>query len=389
MKVFNTCFKIVKKQAPQLSIYIVIFLALAILFSATGSTNKIGDFVQSKTRVGIINHDEDSVLINGLKDYLGRYSEFVTVPDDTEKIQDALFYRDMEYLITIPKGFTNDFLNGRDVTIGKTEVAGSTSGIYTGILVNKYLSTARLYINSSAKTDQKVLIRDIAKDLQYDTKVDMKKTSSGDSNNNPVRFYYNYLSYILICILLYGVSSIMMVFNDTNIKRRNLCAPIKNISINLQILFGNLAFSVFCWGLITVCGFILYRGKMATVGSAYMILNSFVFMITALSISFFVGLMIKGRNAQAAAANILSLGLSFISGAFVPQELLSKGVLAIANFTPTYWYIKANNAIEGLTKFSLNNLMPIFRYMLIELGFAVAIVSVALVISKRKQLRGN
>lgn len=389
MKVFNTCLKIVKKHAPQLSIYIFIFLALSILFTVTSPSGKIENFTQSKARVAIVNHDEDSVLIKGLKDYLGEHSEFVTVPDSSEKIQDSLYYRDIEYLVTIPKGFTNDFLQGKEVSIGKTEVPGSTSGIYTGILINKYLNTARLYISGSQAVKQEELIKSIAKDLQYDTKVEMKKTPAGDSANNPLRYYYNYQAYIMICILLYGVSSIMMAFNDTNLKRRNACSPIKNISMNAQILLGNLAFALLCWGLIVIFSFILYKGKMFTPSSAYMTLNSFVFMITALSISFFVGLLVKSKNAQAAAANVLSLGLCFISGAFVPQELLSKGVLTIANFTPTYWYIKANNDIAGLANFNMENMAPIFRCMLIELGFAVAIISLALVMSKRKQLRGN
>jgi ABC-2 type transport system permease protein len=74
---------------------------------------------------------------------------------------------------------------------------------------------------------------------------------------------------------------------------------------------------------------------------------------------------------------------------FVPQDLLGENVLAIAKFTPTYWYVKANRAIGDLTNFNMDNLAPAISSVLIELCFAVALVSIALVMSKRKQLRGN
>jgi ABC-2 type transport system permease protein len=388
MKVFSTCFKIIKRQLPQLSIYILIFLGLSIAFSFSSPAKDIENFTQSKTRVAFVNNDKDTELISGLKNYLKKYSVYVQVPGKTEELQDSLYYGDVEYLITIPEGFTDDIMNGRDVSIGKTEIPGSTSGIYTDILVNKFFDTARLYLESSRDITQADLVKRVSEDLKYETKVNMKKTPAGDSEENPTRYYYNYLAYILICVLLYGVSSIMMVFNNANLKRRNQCAPIRNISINTQILLGNLVYSIICWGLMIIMSFILYRGRMFTTASFYMCINSFVFMLTALSISFFVGLMVKGRNAQAAAANVLSLGLCFISGAFVPQEFLGKSVLAIANFTPTYWYIKANNAIEGLTNFNLENMIPVYKYMLIDLGFAIAILSVTLVVSKRKQMNG-
>ncbi len=40
---------------------------------------------------------------------------------------------------------------------------------------------------------------------------------------------------------------------------------------------------------------------------------------------------------------MVSLGTAFISGVFVPQELLGEKVLAMAKFFPVYYYVKINN----------------------------------------------
>lgn len=389
MKVFKTYFKIIKKQLGQLSIYVVIFMALAVVFTNTGPTTNLTDFTQSKTRVAFINEDENSILVEGFKEYLGKHSIYVELENNTDKLQDALFFRDVEYIAKIPKGFTKDILAGKNSQIEKTVVSGSTSSIYTDMLVNKYYNTVKLYLSNYKDITQAELVKQVAKDLKVETLVHMQRAEEKRADTGYLSFFFNFFAYTLICVIVLGVSSIMMVFNNKNLKRRTLCSPIKNISINLQILLGNIVYSIVCWGLMIIGSFILYKEQMLTKNALYFCINSFVFTLMVLSLSFLVGTLIKSGNAQAAISNVLALGLSFIGGVFVPQEFLSKDVIAIAKFTPTYWYVKANNAISNVTNFSMDNLSPIFSSMLIQLGFAVALLSVALVMSKRKQLKGN
>jgi ABC-2 type transport system permease protein len=134
---------------------------------------------------------------------------------------------------------------------------------------------------------------------------------------------------------------------------------------------------------------VLNKENMMSYNGLLLCINALVFTIAALSISYLVGLLLKSRDAQRAIANVLALGFSFISGVFVPQEFLSDKALTIASFTPTYWYVKANNVIGTLSSFSFNNLSDVFIYMLIELGFAMAIFSVALVVSKQKRVTNS
>lgn len=388
MQVFKTYFKILKRKIGQLSIYVGVFLALAIV-SSLSATNTTSDFTQSKTRVAFINEDVNSVLIEGFKEYLGKHSVYVSIQNDTDKLQDALFFRDVEYIARLPKDFTKDIMAGKNSQIAKTVVSGSTNSIYTDMLVNRYFNTAKLYLNNSKDITQTDLVNQVAKDLKTDTKVQIQRVEDKSVDTGNTVYFFNFMAYALISILVLGVTSIMMVFNNKNLRRRNLCSPIKNNAINLQILLGNMVFAIVCWGLMIVCSFVLFRDKMVTTNALYFCMNSFVFTLMALCMGFLAGIFVKSSNAQSGASNVLSLGLCFISGIFVPQEVLSENVIAIAKLTPTYWYVKANADISNLTNFSMENLTPIFQYMLIELGFAVALLSVALVMSKRKQMSGN
>jgi ABC-2 type transport system permease protein len=180
-----------------------------------------------------------------------------------------------------------------------------------------------------------------------------------------------------------------MVLNDKNLKRRNLCSPMKNTTFNLQLIIGNLVFALVCYMFLVGFGFILNRETMMSYNGLLLCISALVFTISALSISYLAGLLIKNTNAQSAIANVLALGFSFISGVFVPQAFLGDKTLVISSFTPTYWYVKANNAIGKLSNFSFDNLSEVFIYMLIELGFAMAIFSVALVVSKQKRITNS
>lgn len=114
-------------------------------------------------------------------------------------------------------------------------------------------------------------------------------------------------------------------------------------------------------------------------------LNSFTFALAVLSVSYLIGISVKSKKAISAISTAASVGLAFLSGMFVQQEYLGAPVLKVASFTPVFWFVKANNAIETVTQATWSQLSGIASYMAIQLGFAAAIISVALVVSKRKR----
>ncbi|MGV8980749.1 ABC transporter permease [Clostridium sp.] len=389
MQVFKVYFKIIKANMGQMIIYLTIFLAISVLYSTMATTKNEESFSQTKTNVAFINLDENTALLTGFKACLSKNANFIEIENEQEKLQDALFFRDVDYIITIPKGFTRNFLKGKHVELQKTVVPNSTTSMYVDMAINKYFNMARVYVNNMPGITEENLVKEVSKSTSSETSVELKSFGVKTQNNGFTVASFNYLAYALFSVLILGVSSISMVFNNKNLSRRNSCSPMKNRSFNLQLIMGNLVFALATYGVMAGFGFILNRDHMMSYNGLLLCVNALVFTIAALSISYLVGLLLKNRGAQSAIANVLALGFSFISGVFVPQEFLSDKAIAIASFTPTYWYVKANNIIGSLSNFSLDNLLPIFTYMLIELGFAIAIFSVALVVSKQNRITNS
>ena len=71
-------------------------------------------------------------------------------------------------------------------------------------------------------------------------------------------YYFNYLAYALLAVLILGISSIMMVFNNQDIKRRNSCAPMRLKNFNAQLAIASTIFGIIVWSFMLLVAFVLY-----------------------------------------------------------------------------------------------------------------------------------
>lgn len=388
MQVYKAFFKVIKKNIIEISIYIVVFLAFSIALGNTNANPEDTDFKDTKINIAFINNDKESKLTEGLKSYISDNANIKDISNDKEKLQDALFFRDVEYIVTVPKGFTDKMLSGdKNVNIEKNTIPNSVSEIYMDNLINKYLNAVKMYTSTLDNLSESQIVEYVSKDLSYSTNVEVKNYNNGYLNNSDCKNYYNYLAYSMFAILILGVGSVMITFNNKDLRMRNLSSALTLRSMNFQIVLGNITYTIVVWGIMVVISFIMYKGYMFSGSGILLLLNSFVFSLAVLSISLLISSVINSRSAMSAIANVVSLGSCFISGVFVPQKYLGENVISMARFNPTYWYVKANDDISLLVNFNEENLVPIMTSILIVFGFALTILAITLVIIKQRRLR--
>lgn len=384
MPVFNAFFKVIRRNIPSMMIYLGVFLVIALFLARFADVGQqAAGFSAEKPRVAVFN-DDGSALSKGLAAYLGQNATLVTLPDNQTALQDALFYRNVVYIVRIPAGFTQSFLSGGNARLDKTAVPASADGAQMDFLINRYLSLASLYSRSlpNASTDE--IASSVAGDLKHQTTVRIADTTPVP-NDSLFRFF-NALAYSIMAIMIIGIGSIMMVFRNDDLKKRNTCAPVKSIVFNLQLVLGSLGFGLLLWAVMAAAAFAFYGLGLLQPAGLLLLLNSLVFTLCCLCVALIAGFFIKNHNVMNATANVLSLGLSFISGVFVPQWLLGDGVRRAASFTPVYWYVRAANELQNLSSFSVAALRPYTNCLFIQLGFAAALLAVALVLARQKQL---
>jgi ABC-2 type transport system permease protein len=114
-------------------------------------------------------------------------------------------------------------------------------------------------------------------------------------------------------------------------------------------------------------------------------LNTLAFTFVCAAIGLVIGAFVRSTSAQSGVVNVVALGLCFLGGVFVPQSIMSESVLAVSKFLPSYWFVKANDAIAVLRNSNPEHLHSIHNSILIQVGFAIAIFSVALFFSKERE----
>jgi ABC-2 type transport system permease protein len=126
MSVFSVCLRIFKKNLPLLAIYFAVFVMVSTIVTIMSAPSEPGEYGNTRVRMAFFSQ-EDTPLAEGLKGALARQAYFVDTPDEREKLQEALFYRRVHYILRIPEGFTNAFLQGRPAALERTSIPGSAS----------------------------------------------------------------------------------------------------------------------------------------------------------------------------------------------------------------------------------------------------------------------
>lgn len=385
MQVYKAYFKVIKKRFPSIALYIVIFLLIAVLITSTLGNVSESSFSQAKSDIAFFS-GESTPLVDGLKDYLGQNANIVSIPDETQEIQDALFFSRISCAIRVPNGFTQSFLSGKnDVLIEKTAASGQADAIYMDLFVNKYLQTAGLYVQNMPGITEKEIVQNAGRDLDVQSTIDLN-TFDKPASINYLSYYFQYLAYSIMAIMVMGITTVMITFNEADLRNRNSCSPIKPSSMSMQILFGNITFALVFWAVLCVFVFLLYPQATLNTSTVLLWLNALVFTFASLSIGFLAGRFIKSYGSQGAIMNVIALGLSFLSGVFIPQDMLGSSVLNVASFTPSYWYVKAVEDIRDISSISSQTVIPVVYCILIQAGFAVVLMIISLVISKQKKL---
>lgn len=383
MQVFKAFMKVLRKKITYAMMYIGIFLGIAIPMTLnsqdTGSTK--GMFVkESKSGIGIcIFDDDDTAESREFADYLAEKYTIKDISRDDEVMMDALYYMAVDRIITINEGFSEKLAQGEtEGIIDSRSMHESYNSMLLDSDINSYFSAASAYITGGE--DALSASRKASEALMTDADVNVISFSEEGSADYPKEFsgYFRYMAYILIAAVIGTLCPVLMAMNRRELRYRTNCSSIELASYSRQVLLGSGVFVLGVWLVFVIAGMILYGGVYE--GRAWLaVLNSFIYTMVAASITLLISTFCSNVNVVNFVNQIISLGMSFLCGVFVDQELLGAGVLSAARFLPAFWYIKANMMLDGTEAYDPSKLAG---YMAIEAAFAVAIALVTFLVSK-------
>lgn len=372
MIVFSTYLKILKRNFLSVFMVFIIFSGVSYFFVNLNSNSggfSLDNYDIKITKVALVNNST-SIKNKGLENYLKDEFTVESIKNNERSIKDALFYGAIDYAIIIND---NDY---QDYT-----PANTNGGILVKSYVNAYLNTYQNLEKSKAYPKDE-LAKQTLNSLNEKVDVNYLERAITNGENQKTKTFYNLFAYAIITTLIIGISTVSMVLDKKSVLKRTIISKISVSQRNIQIFLGHTCFTIVIWLAANIAATLLVNIELFSKQHLFYLFNSFVFILSISSLSFLITNFIKNQNALSAISNIVGLGLSFISGIFIPQVVLSPFVLKIASFMPAYWYVQANERIASTEDLDFG---MIIQPTLMMLVFVIVFMVISLVISKHRK----
>nr|WP_276938971.1 ABC transporter permease [Helcococcus sueciensis] len=368
MNIFKNYFKIVKKHKFSILLYTIIFLSISIFFINSNSSNTDTNYSEVKNKV-YVEDKSNSQISKALVDYIGKKEKIVS-DLDKENLDDELFYRSIDAIVTIPE----DFENTREIIY-----KSSPKSMYSFLVkqrVNEFIDKVYKYNDNGYELEDSIKYAnsDLDKTIKVQ-KINNMKQASGDESNS--RFYFNFMSYPLLSQILLVVTLVMSSYYKETVNKRQRVSAVSEKKTNLILTLGHLVFGIIFWLLYIIICIVLVKDFEFNQVFLLAEFNSFIFMVTSVTLSMLIGKLFQDSNSLSVVINILVLGSSFLSGVFVPMEFLGEATLKIARIFPNYYYVLNNSLIDQGK--NISELMP---NILIMLGFSFIFIILTNVVKK-------
>ena len=379
MTVFKGYMKIIGQNKMLILLYVAIFFGCTILFQSTAGKTETS-YQAEKLNIGIIDEDGGS-LAESLTEYLGNLHHLIPIENDVSEIQEKLYYREVDYVVRIPKNFYKKCIEG-DEKLSVTKIPDTYSGSYVDQQINSFLNNARTYQASGFTEAESASALEKAQSVKV-----MFSNDEKSAEDAPYVYYFRYMPYLFLALFGFVMGNILIVFQNPNLKKRMAASPVSGRRQSLEgILCLSLA-GLTLWIFVIVIGILFYgRDFYTSENFVYYLLNSASMLFVDIALAYLMGIIAPNRDALTGITNIISLGMCFLGGVFVPLEFMGSHVKAVSHFLPVYWYEKANDLLANFAHMTVSAREQFFKAVIIQLVFVGAFICLTLVIEKYKRV---
>lgn len=380
MTVFSTFWKVINKYKGTIILYTVMLIVFGGVNMTTNDTGV--DFTSTKPDILIVNNDKDSEITKNLVKYMSDNANIVSVKDNEEARDDALFYRDISYIIYIPKDYGIDTLNGKNIELEIKKVDTYDAAL-AEMMLSRYVETQNIYLKTNISESE--LINNINESLKDKTNVEIVSKLNTDKLTKVSR-YFNFASYSIMAVTIYIICLVITSFHEQSVNKRIIISSMNYKEHNKLLLLASSVYALVVWLLYTILGFVILGNELFTLRGLLFIGNEFIFTFCCLTLSLLISSLCYSKVAVSGIVNVVALGSAFLCGAFIPLEMLPSSVIKIAHILPTYYFINSNEILKSLEVINISNLHEVFINTIIMLLFSILFIIINNIVTKKKRV---
>ncbi len=385
MQVFKLFLRIAKSKLPSGLIYVIVFFAIVFPMSKTGSEQM--NFQETELDIAVFDED-GSTASKALVDQIAKNNTIKDIKNDPKLILDAMYYEQVDYTLTIKKGYgqklgLTDKKDTKDSLFETYHLHDSYATEMMEQYLDEYVRMVRSFVAGGNELDGAIKKTEERIDKKADVSFAEFDNGSVKDENYPesFSFVFRYMPYVLISVLINALCPILLVMRKKDQRYRMNCSSTKMSRFSGQLFLGSAVLVLGIWLIFIIGAAIMYGGIFKGANCWIAVLNSFIFALIAAAIAILISSFNPSEDIISMMTQCVGLGMCFLCGVFVPQSMLSEGVLKAARFLPAYWYEKANDILCGVQSGSMGD---VWISILIQVGFLIAILLAGVLLSRQK-----
>ena len=280
-------------------------------------------------------------------------------------IDDAVFFRDANYVIYIPKEFENKIENGKEFNID-IKTNNSYDSYIASELLNRYLDVFSKYMN--LYNDKILAIQKLDNTLNKKASVVIE---SKTNLNSKTSLFYNFSSYSIMAIVIYIICLVLSSFNDEKISKRTNVSGMNYKTFNNYLYISSFTFTFIIFIVYLILSFLILKSSILNINGILYGLNMFIFFIVSFTMAILISNLVKSKGAISGVVNVISLGSAFLCGAFIPVKYMPSFALKIAHIFPTFYFIDNNEYIASLQNFDKASYDFVLKNFIIMIVFII------------------
>lgn len=380
MTVFKGYFLIFKRNLGTAGVYLLIFIAIALLLQMAASKEAVSDFSAQKLEIAVVDSDK-SEFSGCLLEYLKKNHHVSIEAEDKARLSEELYYQGKSVVIRIVKGFEEKSFSGENGIL-LTNSPGSYHGIYLEQQINNFVSNVLTYhtagysITESFKKVQ----------AQKESKVSVMDINGHGGEVPGYSYYFQYLAYLFVCVCGQVLGKILFLFRERAVKNRTMASAVSLLRQNGESVLAFMALGSLIYVICMILAVLIYgKDLLESTNLLWYLLNSFIHMLGALEIAYLVGMLVKKEMQINMIITPVSLGLCFLGGVFVPLNVMGEQIKNVAKFLPTYWYMTTNNLLTDYADITGSVKTEVLTCIGIQVLFLFALAGIVLAVAKYQQ----
>ena len=375
MTIFKTYWKIVKKNIGIIILYTVMLLVFGTMNLKANKNNF--EFISSKPDIIIVNNSS-GIITDNLISYLKTNANVKNITDEND-IDDAVFFRDANYVIYIPKDFETKLESGKEANID-IKTNNSYDSYIASELLNRYLDVFSKYMN--LYNDKILAIQKLDNTLNKKADVVIENKTNLNSKTS---LFYNFSSYSIMAIVIYIICLVLSSFNDEKISKRTNVSGMNYKTFNNYLYISSFTFTFIIFIVYLILSFLILKSSILNINGILYSLNMFIFFIVCFTMSILISNLVKSKGAISGVVNVISLGSAFLCGAFIPVKYMPSFALKIAHIFPTFYFIDNNEYFASLQNFDKASYDFVLKNFIIMIVFIIFFLILNTLITRFKR----